>query len=218
LSGARTPLPAWARASLWCGLVAVTVYIAGWAFAGLNRDGYRPREQAISELFEIGAPWASRGPLTAGLALSGVAFLWLAPALHRALPGTNRLGPALVVLAGVGTLGPLLAPCSPGCPGFGETATDTWHVIAAGAGYSGLAAAPLAFGWRLRYLAPTLATWSFLIGGASVTLFLIHVSGLVSTATGLQQRVFNTVADGWYVLIALWLLRRDRRREPLVGP
>jgi len=27
----------------------------------------------------------------------------------------------------------------------------------------------------------------------------------------LVQRVFNTLADAWYVLAAVWLLRRDRR-------
>lgn len=205
------PLPGWVRASLWFGLVAVTLYIAGWAIAGQTRDGYDPSEQAISELFEIGAPWASRGLLTAGLALSGIAFLLLAPALDRALPGKGRLGPALVVLAGVGTLGVLAAPCTPSCPGFGTTATDSWHVITAGLGYSALASAPLAFGWRLRHDTPRLARWSAIIGGVSVVLFLVHVSGLVPVAPGLQQRVFNTIADAWYVLVAVAVLRRDQR-------
>jgi hypothetical protein len=206
---ATVPLPRWVRGSLWFGLVAVTLYIAGWALAGRVRPGYSPATQAISELFELGAPWTSRGLLTVGLALSGIAFLVLAPALHRALPGDGILGPALVVLAGVGTLGVLAAPCTEGCPGFGTTATDTWHVITAGLGYSALASAPLAFGWRLRRDWPDLARWSAIIGGLSVTLFVIHVAGLVPTLTGLQQRVFNTVADAWYVLVAFWLLRRD---------
>lgn len=210
-----SPLPRWVRGSLWFGLVAVTLYIAGWVIAGQVRTGYSPTTQAISELFELGAPWASRGPLTVGLALSGAAFLILAPALHRALPGDGLLGPVLVVLAGVGTLGVLAAPCTAGCPGFGTTATDTWHVITAGLGYSALASAPLAFGWRLRRAWPDLATWSTIIGALSVALFAIHIAGLVPSATGLQQRVFNTVADAWYVLVAVVLLRHgaDRRMD-----
>lgn len=205
------PLPGWVRASMWVGLVAVTLYVAGWVVAGQVRPRYRPGDQAISELFEIGAPWASRGLLTVGLALSGVAFLLLGPALHRALPGESRLGPTLVVLAGVGTLGVLGAPCSAGCPGFGTTTTDTWHVVTAGLGYVALASAPLAFGWRVRRDAPRLARWSAIIGGVSVMLFAVHVAGLVPAATGLQQRVFNTAADAWYVLVAVWVLRGDQR-------
>jgi hypothetical protein len=205
------PLPGWVRGSLWFGLAAVALYVGGWLIAGVVRDGYDAREQAISELFELGAPWSSRGPLTVGLLLSGAAFLLLAPALHRSLPGEGRLGPVLVVLAGVGTLGVVIAPCSAGCPGFGTTSTDTWHVVTAGLGYGALASAPLAFAWRLRDTEPPLARWSAIIGGTSVVLFAVHISGVVPVATGLQQRVFNTTADLWYVLVALWLLRRDRR-------
>jgi hypothetical protein len=205
------PLPGGTRATLWFGLVAVTCYVAGWIVAGAVRDGYRPAEQAISELFEVGAPWASRGPLTVGLALSGVAFLLLAPALHRSLPGAGRCGPALVALAGVGTLGVLAAPCTAGCPGFGTTTTDTWHVVTAGLGYGALASAPLAFAWRLRGHTPELARWSALLGGVSVGLFTLHLTGASPVASGLQQRVFNTVADAWYVLVAVHLLRGGRR-------
>jgi hypothetical protein len=205
--------PAWVRGSLWFGLVAVVLYIAGWALAGRLRRGYVPTEQAISELFELGAPWASRGLLVVGLSLSGLAFLLLAPALDRSLPGHGWLGPGLVVLAGVGTLGVLAAPCTPGCPGFGTTTTDSWHVVTAGTGYGALASAPLAFAWRLRRDAPTLARWSAIIGALSVGLFVIHVSGVVTAATGLQQRLFNTVADAWYVLIVLAVLRAERPRD-----
>lgn len=215
---AAEPLPGWVRGSLWFGLVAVLLYVGGWLVAGAVRDGYAAREQAISELFELGAPWASRGPLTVGLLVSGVAFLLLAPALHRALPGGGLLGPVLVVLAGVGTLGALAAPCSAGCPGFGATTTDTWHVITAGLGYGALASAPLAFAWRLRGAEPVLARWSAVVGGASVVLFAVHVSGLVPAATGLQQRLFNTIADLWYVLVAVWLLRRGADRTADAGP
>lgn len=203
------PLPRSVRAALWFGFVAVSLYVGGWALGGQVRAGYDPAEQAISELFELGAPWSSRGPLVAGLVLSGVAFLVLAPALHRALPGDGRLGPVLVVLAGVGTLGAVVAPCSAGCPGTGATATDTWHTITAGGGYTALVLAPVAFAWRLRRAAPRLAAWSVAIGGTSVVLFGLYVLGTVDAAPGLQQRVFNTLADLWYVLIAVWLLRRD---------
>lgn len=216
-SAARAEAPAvrrprWVRGTLWFGLGAVVLYVGGWLSAGVLRDGYDAREQAISELFETGAPWVSRGPLVVGLALSGLAFLALAPALHRSLPGAERLGPVLVALAGIGTLGVLAAPCTPGCPGFGTTTTDSWHVVTAGLGYGALATAPVAFAWRLRDADPRLARWSAVLGGTATALFLVHVTGLIPAATGLQQRVFNTVADLWYVLVAVHLLRADRGR------
>jgi hypothetical protein len=206
---ARLPVPSWVRGTLWFGLVAVVLYIAGWAVAGQLRDDYDPVEQAISELFALGAPWASRGLLVAGLVLSGIAFLLLAPALHRALPGRGWLGPALVVLAGIGTLGVVAAPCTDGCPGADTSTTDAWHAVTAGVGYSALVLAPLAFGWRIRRTLPVLSRWSVIIGGVGAALFGIYVLGLVEAAPGLQQRVFNTVADAWYVLVAVWILRRD---------
>jgi hypothetical protein len=49
------------------------------------------------------------------------------------------------------------------------------------------------------------------IGGSAAVLFAVHVLGLLPGAPGLLQRVFNTLADAWYVLVAVWLLRRHRR-------
>ena len=206
-----TTVPSWVRAVLWFGLLAVVAYVGSWLLAGWLRAGYDPRQQAISELFELGAPWASRGLLIAGLLVSGVAFLLLAPALHRALPGEGLLGPALVVLAGVGTLGVVAAPCSPGCPGADSTTFDLWHTITAGVGYTALVLAPLAFAWRTRRHEPAFARWSLVIGGTAALLFGVYVLDLVAAAPGLQQRVFNTLADAWYVLAAVWILRGDAR-------
>lgn len=209
----QLPLPGWVRLVLWTGLLAVAAYVAGWAVAGSLRAGYEPREQAISELFELGAPAASRAILVASLLLSGVVFLALAPALHRTLPGAGRSGPVLVAVAGIGTLGVVAAPCTPGCPGAASSTIDLWHTITAGTGYTALAAAPLAFGWRLRAAEPRLARWSAVVGGAAIVLFALHTLDLGLFAPGVQQRLFNTVADAWYVLIAAAILLRDARRR-----
>jgi hypothetical protein len=204
-------VPRWERGTLWFGLVAVSFYVLGWLVAGRLRDGYDASHQAISELFELGAPWSSRGLLVVGLAVSGVAFLLLAPVLHRRLPGEGRLGPVLVAVAGLGTLGVIAAPCSPGCPGADTTPFDLGHTVAAGVGYGALVLAPIAFAWRLRSAERTLAGWSAVIGGLAGALFLAYLGGVFDAAPGLAQRVFNTLADAWYVLIVVWLLRRDRR-------
>jgi hypothetical protein len=217
-AGDAFPVPGWVRGAMWFGLLAVALYVAGWAVAGQLREGYDPTRQAISELFALGSPWPSRGPVLAGLVLSGVAFLVLAPALHRALPGRGRLGPVLVVVAGVGTLGVVAAPCTDGCPGTGTSTTDTWHAITAGVGYGALVLAPLAFAWRMRGALPAMAAWSAAIGATALVLFAVHVLGVLDAASGLQQRLFNTIADAWYVLVAVWVLRRDTLARRLLAP
>lgn len=205
------PVPRWVRGTLWASLAALGLYVGGWILGGRRRSGYDAGQQAISELFELGAPWASRGMLVVGLLASGVAFLALAPALHRTLPGRGRTGPVLVAVAGIGTLGVLAAPCTPGCPGAATSTFDLWHSITAGVGYTALVAAPLAFAWRLRSQAPALAGWSVLVGGTAAALFALHTLGVGWLPPGAAQRVFNTVADAWYALVVVWILVRDRQ-------
>ena len=196
------------RVSAIAAIVGLSTYIGGWLVAGWLRAGYDPREQAISELFELGAPWASRGWVVVGLLLSGAALIAFGPALDRALPGRGRLGPSLVVIAGVFTILVVAAPCSPGCPGTGTAWNDTAHTITAGVGYVSLVLAPLAFAWRLRAVAPRLAAWSLALGALALTGFVVRYLGVVPRWPGAQQRLFNTVADLWYLIVAMHLLRR----------
>ena len=188
-------------------IVGLGAYVGGWWIAGTVRPGYDPREQAISELFELGAPWSSRGWVVAGLLLSGVALMSFGPALDRGLPGTGRLGPLLVVTSGVFTVLVVAAPCSPGCPGIGTAWNDTAHTITAGIGYVSLVLAPLAVAWRLRVVAPRLAAWSWTLGGLAIAGFALRYIGVVPRWLGAQQRLFNTVADLWYLVVAIHLLR-----------
>ncbi len=191
-------------------IVGLGTYVAGWWIAGTVRADYDPRAQAISELFELGAPWASRGWLLAGLLLSGIALIAFGPALDRGLPGTGRLGPLLVVVSGVFTVLVVAAPCSPSCPGTGTAFNDTAHTVTAGVAYVTLVLAPLAFAWRLRRVAPGLAAVSVLIGGVAVTGFAVRYLGVIPQDQGLQQRLFNTVADVWYLVVAVRLLLQPR--------
>ena len=191
-------------------IVGLGTYVAGWWIAGTVRADYDPRAQAISELFELGAPWASRGWLLAGLLLSGIALIAFGPALDRGLPGTGRLGPLLVVVSGVFTVLVVAAPCSPSCPGTGTAFNDTAHTVTAGVAYVTLVLAPLAFAWRLRRVAPGLAAVSVLIGGVAVTGFAVRYLGVIPQDQGLQQWLFNTVADVWYLVVAVRLLRQAR--------
>lgn len=199
-------------------VVGVLAYVLAWAVLGVLAPGYDPLRDAISELFDLGVPTWQRTVLGGVLLVTGIALLPVGPVLDRVLPGEGRLGPALAVVAGIGTAAVAFFPCTAGCPGVGTTFTDTMHVVLAGGGYIGLVTAPLAFAWRLRHTAwRDLAVAGLVLGGAATLGFLVRNLG-VDAYGGLQQRVFNTLADTWYVLAAVVALRRgqaaSRRSTP----
>ncbi len=193
------------------GVAGVLAYVGAWAVGGVVWDSYDPVRQAISELFAIGAPAATRAPLVVGLVLSGVGLVAFGWAMDVGLPGRGRLGPGLAVLSGVMTAAIVAFPCTAGCPGYGTTFTDSMHVITAGTGYVALMLAPLAVAWRVRDHLRWLAVAGVVLGGGALVLFVVRTAGFGTSATGLEQRVFNTTADAWYVLAAIALVRRHRR-------
>lgn len=201
----------WAAPVAVAGVLGVLAYIATWVSGGVLWDGYDPTRQAISELFAIGAPAGARVPLSLGLALSGVGLTAFGWAMHVGLPGTSRLGPTLAVVSGIMTVAVVFFPCTAECPGAGSSLTDTMHVVTAGAGYVALMLAPLAAGWRVRHHLPGLARASWLLGGVALGLFLARTAGFAPEYSGLQQRIFNTIADAWYVVAAVVIIRRQRR-------
>lgn len=207
--------PRWVAPVALAGAVGVLAYILAWAIAGLLWSGYDPIRQAISELFAAGAPATPRTLLSAALVASGVALITFGPALHRGLPGRGLAGPVLAVVSGVFTILAVVFPCSDGCPGAGSSFTDAAHTWVAGIGYVCLILAPLAVGWRIRPWLPRFARWSFLLGGVALVGFMLRI-GVLDVYGGLQQRLFNTTADAWYLLAAAVLYRRARapRREP----
>lgn len=207
-SRVEVQLPAWVGGVALLGILGVTAYVAAWAIAGALWPAYAPTEQAISELFAIGAPQPGRGLVIAGLLLSGVALIVFAAALDRGLPGTGMAAPVCVALSGILTVAVVAFPCTEGCPGAGTTFTDTMHVVTAGGGYLALLVAPLFAAWRVRHAAPRLAAWSVVLGGIALAGFVVRNLGVADDLGGLQQRTFNTVADLWYVVVGLWLLRR----------
>lgn len=195
------------------GTVGVVAYIGAWAVGGMLWDEYDPSRQAISELFALGAPTATRVLVSGGLVASGVGLVAFGWALHVGLPGHGRWGPALAMLSGVMTVAVTLFPCTPGCPGAGTSATDTLHVLTAGAGYLALMLAPLAVAWRVRGSLRVLAAAGWVLGGGALVLFLIRDVGLAPEYPGLHQRIFNTTADAWYLMAAGVLIGRTRTRD-----
>lgn len=204
-------VPTWAAVTAAVGAAGVVVYVGSWVAAGFLTPEYDPFQQAISELFAHGAPALPRWLVTGSLGLTGVLLTVAGPALDRGLPGEGRLGPVLTTLSGIGTVGVAVFPCSDGCPGFGTSLTDTMHTVTAGVSYGALITAPVAFGRRLRGHDDRFAAVSTLLGGLAIAGFVVRYGGLAGPYGGLQQRVMNTLADAWYVLAGVAVVRRWRR-------
>jgi hypothetical protein len=188
------------------GALGVVAYVSAWVVAGGMIDGYSPARDAISETFARGAPAPARTLMTAVLVVTGVLLVAFGWVLERGLPGRGLGAPLAAAVAGVGTLASVAFPCTAGCPGYGTTFTDSAHTVVAGAGYVALMLAPLLAARRVGDHAPRLARASLLLGGVAVVGFVVRNLGVADAWGGLQQRVFNTTADLWYVLVAGWIV------------
>lgn len=196
------------------GAGGVVAYVSAWALAGVWRADYDPVSQSISALYAQGAPPGPARLVAGALVASGVLLLPFAGALHRALPGRSTAGPIAMVIGGVTTAALAGVPCSPGCPGLGATSQDSMHILVATIAYAALVAAPVLFGLRLRRHDDRLAAVSLGLGLVAAAGLGARAVGVGVPITGLLQRTFNTIADAWYVLAAVVVIRRARGGAP----
>ncbi len=201
------------RISGWAGILGPVAFVATWAVLGAMRDGYDPVAQAISELGEIGA--ASRPWMSAAFVVFGVAGLPFAFGLARILPRGGRAVGIAAAVCGVMTVGAAFFPCTATCPGPGTTFTDTGHSVVAVTGYLGLMAAPLLTGVLLLRTrrGRGFAVWSIVAGGLGTVLMLAWAMGLFGAAGGAGQRIFNTLADVWWLTAGVAILRGSDWRD-----
>lgn len=205
------PVPRWAAVVAVAGAIGVLLYVASWFAAGLLIPGFDPLRQAISESFATGVPDGPRRLVQGALLTSGLLTLAAAPALHRGLAGDGLTGPVLVAVSGLFTFAVALAPCSAaGCPGAATSTIDRVHTVTAAIGYLTLITAPVAFAVRMRAERPRFAVLSAVLGGLAIVGFALRYGGVVEALPGLQQRIFNTIADLWYVAAAVEVVRRRR--------
>lgn len=199
------------RIAALCGVLAPVAFVGGTFLAGAMRDGYDPRTQAISELFEVGAP--TSGIAVAGFVAFGLLAIPFAWAVYHGLPGDPLAAGALIVLDAVGTLAILAFPCSEGCPGAGAGAGDLMHTVTAGIAYIGHLGAPLAVARHLRRYPRWggLRAVSWGLGLVAVGLFLFWLVGLAGAYGGLAQRAFTITSDLWFVIAGIWIAVRVTR-------
>jgi hypothetical protein len=134
--------------------------------------------------------------MTAGFVVFGVSLPVYATALRRVAVDAPALAAAATGLA---TLAVAALPLDR------SAAVDTWHGVAAGAGYVALAATPLLAAGSLRRRG-----WSRLAGaGVAAGVTSLVALGLSSTSlpTGLFQRLGLTVTDLWIMATGVAMLR-----------
>lgn len=181
-----------------CGVLGPCAFVGAWLLGGALTDGYDPIRQAISQLAREGA--ATRPLMTAGFVVFGVLVPVWAFALGRVLD-EPRLRVSVTV-AGLATLAVALLPLSR----EGAQPQDVAHAVAAATGYVAMAASPLLGAVALRRQGHGRA--AALSAAVGVVSACALVSSVVLDASGGFQRLGLTVVDAWYVVVAIWVLRR----------
>ena len=111
-------------------------------------------------------------------------------------------------------------PCSPGCPGPGESSGDLLHLVIAGVAYLGHLSAPFlarreleeggAYEWLRRL--------GLVIGVPALAVFAVWALGLADGYGGLAQRGFTMLVDVWIVALAVAVIRLGLRGGQSHGP
>jgi hypothetical membrane protein len=181
-----------------CGIAGPVAFVGAWLLGGALTEGYDPLAQAISELAAEGAD--TQPLMTAGLVTFGVLVPVWAQTLGRVLDAPRLR--VSVTVAGLSTLAVALFPLTR----EGGQPQDVAHAVSAGLGYAAMAATPLLAATALRRQERRRAALASAAVGA-VSASALVASVLVDQGGGLQ-RLGLTVVDGWYVVVAAWVLRR----------
>lgn len=212
----------WVKGIAAVGVVGVVWYVGSWLVAGVLIDGLDPLHDSISATFSVGTPMLPLRIMQVALVGTGLLMVVFAVVLARGLPGRGDGGPVAVTVSGVATAVLPALPCAVPDPVSGVGGCGASHVTVAAVSYLAIVAAPLLVAHRVRGHAPGLARWSRVLGTIALVGFAGRYLGIVEPLPGLQQRVFNTVADAWLAVVAVWLMRHgalpDGRRPSLHAP
>lgn len=198
-----------------CGILSPVLYAGTDILASMVYPGYSYRDQAVSELFAIGAPTSAL--VTPLFTLSSIALIlfaigasWSSAAQARAVRTM-----ALMMLGGA-IVGLLLWNAFPmHMRGAERTLTDKMHLILAANPFILLAvcAAAVAFPGRLRLY--SIVTLVLLIVPA---VFGFRLAPLVDANAptpwlGISERFAQYETGVWQVVVAIALFRRQRRER-----
>jgi hypothetical membrane protein len=181
-----------------CGILGPSAFVGAWLLGGALTDGYDPLADAISRLAAEGAD--TQPLMTSGFVAFGLLVPVWAQTLGRVLDDPRLRGS--VTFAGIATLGVAAFPLTraEGQP------QDVAHAVAAGLGYLAMAVSPLIGAAALRRAGKRRAALASAVVGAVSSASLVGT--LLVDGSGGLQRLGLTVVDLWYVVLAIWVLRR----------
>lgn len=201
------------KALLICGVLSALLYALSDLLAGMRWDGYRFRDQTISELNAFGSPVR---PLTIafGLALY-VLLIAFGVGIWRSAAGNRRLRVAGGLLAGVGVLSLGAVPfASLHVRRAEQGLSDTLHLVlgmvAVLCFVTAMGLSATAFG--RRFLLYTIATIAVLLAfGAWTGMDGSRIGeGLATPWAGVKERISVYSYELWLIVLALALLREHR--------
>ena len=207
------------RATRWllvCGILSPLLYDGTDILASMSYRGYSYRDQAVSELFAIGAPtstWVV--PLftlsSIALVLFAVGISWSYDAHARAVRvlALTTLGSAIVGLL-IWNVFPMHMR------GVERTLTDRMHLILAANPFVLLAICAAAIAFPGRFRAYSIVTLVLLLVPA---IFAFRLAPLVDANAptpwlGISERFAQYETGVWQVVLATVLLRRQRDSAP----
>jgi hypothetical membrane protein len=208
------------RILLACGILSPALYAVADGLAGMRWEGYRFRDQMISELGAIGAP--SRPLFSALLIPVYLLLLAFGVGVRRSAPGRRPLRVAASLLIGLAILALTVGQFVPmRLRGTEQGLTGTLHLVEGAVAMlmlltaMGFAAAALGRRFRL-YTAVTIAT--VLAFGAWSGLEAPRIeAGLATPWAGVKERIFWYSYQLWFAVLALTLLRPQRDRPDEAG-
>ncbi len=209
------------RLLLSCGVLAACGYVATDLVASQLYPGYSLRDQAVSELFAIGAPttrWVALLLTLWSLLLAGFAAgVWRAA-------GPRRVVRALAVaFAGSALVGLLLWNVFPmHMRGAERTLTDTMHLVLASNPFVLLTLLLAVAAFRGRFRGYSLVTVAIMLVPAVAAFSQARAldKGLPTPWLGAAERLAQYGYQAWQVVLALKLLRMHNggdRSPPSAG-
>ena len=192
-----------------CGVLSPAIYIAGDLFAARLYPGFSYTDQAVSELFAIGAPTAglvvALFSVSSALLLPFAAGLWLQPERRRLL----RIAAVMIACDAIDSL--VLWNFFPmHMRGAEKTLTDTMHLVLASNPFVliSLVLGAVAFrGWFRRYSIATILL------GLALALHAFSLAPALAAlqptpGLGLSERMAQYANGAWMAVLAVMLMRR----------
>ena len=131
------------------GIIAPVLIIGLVAGLSMLEPGYSHMTEMMSILGGVGGV---RGiTFNAGVALTGALIIAFGVGLHRSIMKGSRIGPALIVLGGLGLIGAAVFHCNGGCANvIARTPVGTMHILSAFIAGMSLGVSPFFIFARIR--------------------------------------------------------------------